>query len=74
MVLNQFHRTSCEMTAASKKKMPFLLETDDAVERMGKAIERREKVFLFPWQMAVLARAIPVMPHSLFEVVGRKLR
>ncbi len=32
-----------EMTAKNKFKMPFLLEADDAAERMGRAILRRRE-------------------------------
>lgn len=62
-----------EMTAGLKK-LPFLLETDDAVERMGRAIERREDVFLFPWQLAMGVRTLASLPRPLFEVVARKIR
>ena len=40
-----------EMTAKNKFKMPFLLETDDAADRMGRAILRGEKLFAYPWPM-----------------------
>jgi short-subunit dehydrogenase len=62
-----------EMTAG-KPNMPFLLETDDAVERMAKAIERRDEVFLFPWQLAMAVKTLSSLPRPLFEVAARKLR
>ena len=62
-----------EMTAQNKK-MPFVLEADDAVERMGRAIERRDKTFLFPWQLAMVVKTLSAMPRPLFEVAARKMR
>ncbi len=63
-----------EMTANSTKKMPFLLETEDAVERMGKAIERRTDTFLFPWQLGMGVKLLASLPRPLFEVAARKMR
>jgi short-subunit dehydrogenase len=54
-----------EMTAQNRAPMPMLLETDDAVERMGKAILRRPKMFAFPWQMAIAARAAHWVPETV---------
>jgi short-subunit dehydrogenase len=63
-----------EMTANHTKKMPFLLETDDAVERMVKSIERRDETFLFPWQMGMGVKLLASLPRPLFEVAARKMR
>ena len=64
-----------ELTAKNKpESMPFLLETDDAVERMGQAMLRREKVFAFPWQLSSLIGAAQAMPRPLQTAVLRKLR
>src|SRR5262249_36144182 len=37
-----------EMTAKNKRRMPLLMETDDAVDLMGQAIVRKEKRYAFP--------------------------
>lgn len=63
-----------EMTAKNTKKMPFLLETDDAVARMAKAIERQAKVFVFPWQMGAAMTFLEALPLPLFEAAARKMR
>lgn len=64
-----------ELTAKNKPEaMPFLLESDDAVERMGQAMLRREKVFAFPWQLSSLIGAAQAMPRPLQTAVLRKLR
>lgn len=64
-----------ELTAKNKPEaMPFLLEADDAVERMGKAILRRAKVYAFPWQLSSLIGVASSMPGPMQTAVLRKLR
>lgn len=64
-----------EMTAKNKPgSMPFLLETDDAVERMGKSMLRRDKVFAFPWQLSSLIQAGMTLPRPLRTPLLKKLR
>ena len=55
------------MTAHRKKKLPFLLEVDDAACRIVKAIERRARDYAFPWQLASLVRVIRHMPGALYD-------
>jgi short-subunit dehydrogenase len=62
-----------EMTAKNKFPMPFLLETEDAVERMGKAILRRDAEFAFPWQLASAMGVMKTLPNPLFDAVARRL-
>ena len=51
-----------EMTADNRFAMPFLLETADAANRMGKAILRGDARLAFPWQMAWLTRLGRLLP------------
>ncbi len=51
-----------EMTANNRFRMPFLLDTDDAANRMGQAILRGEGRFAFPWQTAWLTRLGSLLP------------
>jgi short-subunit dehydrogenase len=61
-----------EMTAKNKFKMPFLLETDDAADRMGRAILRGDKLFAYPWPMVVAARAARLVPDAVVaRVMGK---
>ena len=55
------------MTANRKKKLPFLLEVDDAACRIVKAIERRARTYAVPWQLASLVRVIRHMPGALYD-------
>jgi len=63
-----------EMTADFKKPPPFLLETDDAVERIGNAIMRGDESYTFPWQMGLGMRTLAVLPRPLYEAAMRKMR
>ncbi len=64
-----------EMTAKNKpESMPFLLETDDAVERMGRAMVRRAGVYAFPWQLSSLIGAAAAMPGPMKTAILKRLR
>jgi short-subunit dehydrogenase len=63
-----------EMTKRNKHPMPFLLETDDAVERMGRAIERGVKRFAFPWQTAALIGAAAALPSGVRALALKRIR
>jgi short-subunit dehydrogenase len=54
-----------EMTVNNRVPMPFLLETDDAADRMGRAILRGDALYAFPWQMAWLTRLGALLPSAL---------
>jgi short-subunit dehydrogenase len=55
------------LTANRKKKLPFLLEVDDAARRIVRAIERRARTYAFPWQLASIVRVIRNMPGALYD-------
>jgi short-subunit dehydrogenase len=42
--------------------MPFLLETNEAVKKIIRAVEKKKKVFIFPWQMRFFM--VPLMRHA----------
>jgi short-subunit dehydrogenase len=60
-------------TAGNTFKMPFLLELDDAVERIGRAILRAPAEFSFPWQAAAAARLMRWLPNGLWDRAARGL-
>jgi short-subunit dehydrogenase len=60
-----FIRTA--MTANRKKKLPFLLEVDDAACRIIRAIERRARTYAFPWQLAGLVRLLKHIPNAVYD-------
>ena len=55
------------MTAGRRKKLPFLLEVDDAARRIVSAVERRARTYAFPWQLAGVVRLIRHLPGPLYD-------
>src|SRR5947209_10847561 len=50
------------MTAPNKFRMPWLLEADEAARRMVRALQRRRKVYDFPWQTSLLMKLTRWLP------------
>ncbi len=65
-----FIKTS--LTAGREAKLPFLLEVDDAANKIIRAIEKRKKSYAFPWQLATLVRAGMVMPIFLYDWISSR--
>lgn len=63
-----------ELTAKNKAPMPFLMETDDAVELIVKAIEHQAKVVTFPWQLSVGIKTLSSLPRPLYEAAVKRMR
>jgi short-subunit dehydrogenase len=60
------------LTAGREVQMPFLMELDDAVNKMVRAIEKRRKRYSFPWQLATIVRAGMIMPIWMYDSISRK--
>jgi short-subunit dehydrogenase len=60
------------MTANRKKKLPFLLEVDDAAGRILRAVERRARTYAFPWQLASIVRLLRHAPDALYDRIASK--
>jgi short-subunit dehydrogenase len=58
------------MTAGRKKKLPFLLEPEDAARRIVRAVERRARTYAFPWQLASLVRVIKHLPDAVYDRIA----
>jgi NADP-dependent 3-hydroxy acid dehydrogenase YdfG len=63
-----------EMTAENKAPMPFLMETDEAVDIIVKAIQREAKVVTFPWQLSVGLKTLSSLPRPLYEAAAKRMR
>jgi NAD(P)-dependent dehydrogenase (short-subunit alcohol dehydrogenase family) len=59
------------LTSGRDAKMPFLMELDDAVNKMLRAIEERRKRYSFPWQLATIVRLAMVMPFWMYDQISR---
>ena len=59
------------LTSGRDAQMPFLMELDDAVKKMTRAIEERRKRYSFPWQLATIVRLAMVMPFWMYDQISR---
>jgi len=50
------------MTDVNEFKMPYLMDADEAARRIARALERKKKVFNFPWQMSLLMKLTRWLP------------
>jgi short-subunit dehydrogenase len=66
------------MTAVNDYVMPFLLTAEDAARRIARVIAQGSSYSVIPWQMAITARLLRIMPDALFDRIfiraGRKPR
>ncbi len=60
------------LTAGRHAQMPFLMEVDDAVKKIIRAIEKRKKSYAFPWQLASIVRLGMIMPNFMYDWIARK--
>jgi short-subunit dehydrogenase len=62
------------MTAKNPFPMPFIIDADDAVRRMARAIDAGESYAVIPWQMAIVGRLLKLLPNPVFDrlLAGRK--
>lgn len=56
-----------EMTAGNPYGMPFLLEADVFAQRAARAIEAGRRYAVIPWQMAIVARLMKLLPAWLYD-------
>jgi short-subunit dehydrogenase len=59
------------LTAGRGAKLPYLMDLDDAVPKMVRAIENRRKRYSFPWQLATIVRAGMIMPMWMYDRISR---
>jgi len=55
------------LTAGREAHMPFLMELDDAVQKIVSAIEKGKRSVAFPWQLATVVRAGLWMPAFMYD-------
>lgn len=55
------------MTEVNEFKMPWLLTADQAAKRIIRALQRKRKVYNFPWQLAVLMKLSRWAPDWLLD-------
>lgn len=66
------------MTAINTYPMPFILPVGEAARRIARAIDAGTSYAVVPWQMAVVAKLMRLLPNPLFDRLfsgaGRKPR
>jgi short-subunit dehydrogenase len=48
-------------------RTPYVMEVDEAVRKIVRAIEKRKKGYAFPWQLAMVARACKLLPIPMYD-------
>ena len=57
------------MTAKNPYPMPFMMSAETAARKMAAVIDRGAALAVIPWQMAVAARLLHVMPKWLYDLL-----
>ena len=55
------------MTDINPYAMPFILDADDAAQRMARAIAKQTAFTVIPWQMGLVGRVLKVLPRWLYD-------
>ena len=58
------------LTAGREAQMPYLMELNIATNKMIRAIEKRQKFYAFPWQLASFVRLGKVFPAWLYDKIA----
>lgn len=62
-----------ELTDKNDFTMPFLLQTDEGVRRMKKAIEKEKRFYAFPLRFYLIITLLNLLPHFLREKIVHSL-
>lgn len=62
------------LTEGRKSKMPFYMELKDSIPHFMKAIEKRKKFAVFPWQLGTVARAGRFFPTWLYDKIATRAK
>ena len=62
------------LTSGRKSKMPFFMELEDAIPHFMRAIEKRKKFAVFPWQLGTIARAGRFFPVWLYDLIASRAK
>lgn len=63
------------MTARNPYRMPFLMTAGEAAVKIARRIERGTSYSVIPWQMAIVARLMRVLPDAVYDrLAARSLR
>lgn len=57
------------LTRANRYPMPFLMQADDFADRAWRAIVAGTSYRVIPWQMAIAARLLRLLPNAAFDAL-----
>ena len=60
------------MTHSNPYAMPFILEVDKAARLFIKAINRKEKFIIIPWQMNIVGKLMRLLPASVWDFLAKR--
>lgn len=60
------------MTDVNTYSMPFLMDVDVAAEKFAKAIARKRRFVVIPWQMGMVAKLMRLIPPMLWDWAMKK--
>jgi short-subunit dehydrogenase len=60
------------MTRANPYPMPFIIGADDFAARCARALDSGKSLAVIPWQMAIVARLMGVLPNRVFDALAAK--
>lgn len=60
------------MTSKNPYRMPFIMSADTAAAKIAAIIARRKPYAVIPWQMAVVARLMHVLPRWIYDPLAAK--
>jgi len=55
------------MTSRNPYRMPFILNAEAAAEKVARLIDRRRSYAVIPWQMAIVARTLRMLPNAVYD-------
>ena len=61
------------MTARNEYPMPYLVELDDAVALIRRAISKRQRALMFPWPLAAPVWVGQILPRRLYDWLGSRV-
>jgi NAD(P)-dependent dehydrogenase (short-subunit alcohol dehydrogenase family) len=60
------------LTRVNRFRMPFLLPVDEGARRIARAIARRPRLAVVPWQMALVSVMLRLLPGWLFDLLAAR--
>ncbi len=60
------------MTANNPYRMPFIISAETAAKKIAGIIDRRKTYAVIPWQMAIVARLMHILPRWIYDPLAAK--